>query len=277
MKKDLKAHPISNAITFTGILLSLFIISYCMLFGERYSVSDKKQDEVFSLTCIIATVEKDITAEQAKNVLKGYSKLANNDSVKHASIENLGEEELLTSSDIKQGIDKLSSDDVDKICELINNGQLCFVLHDSKSLQGVYKKLTEICSNNGFEIRVNEHREINERHTAVIEKRLYILIRYGSMIFSTLFLIISIFLWFDKRKHEWFIRNICGQSEKELLIESMKIILSFIVFAYIITVLTLSIYKPASIINIAEYGFAGFVEAIVCMILLSIKYSNIKR
>lgn len=277
MKKDLKVHPVSNIITFIGILLSLFIISYCMFFGERYRSFDEKQSEAFSLVCNIAAVEKDITVEQARNVLKGYEELTKDNSLKYAGIGNLGGEEILTSSDLKQGIDKLSSDYVDNVCKLINNGELCFVMRDSKSLQDVYKKLTELCSNNGFEIGVNDHQEINERHTAVIEKRLYILIRYGSILFSTIFLFISIFLWFDNRKHEWFIRNICGQSVKELLIESTKLILLFIIIAFIIVVLILSIYKPASVINIIEYGFVGFVEAIICMILLSIKYSNIKR
>ena len=277
MKKDWKTHPISNVITFIGILLSLFIISYCMLFGERYRAFDKKQSEAFSLTCNIATVEIDITAEQANNVLKGYEKLANDHSLTYAGIENLEEQKILSSNDIKQGIDTLSSDKLDNVCKLINHGELCFVMRNNTSLQEVYEKLTELCSNNGFEICVNDHKEMNERKTAVMEKMLYLLIRFGSMIFSTLFLLISIFLWFDIRKHEWFIRNICGQSVQELLIESTKILLLLIVMAYLITVLTLSLYKPASVIHIMEYGLIGFGEAALCMILLSIKYSNIKR
>lgn len=277
MKKDWKAHPISNVITFIGILLSLFIISYCMLFGERYRTFDQKQNEAFRLTCNVATVEKDITGEQAKNVLLGYEDLANNHSLTYAGIEDLSEQKILTASDMKQGMDQLSSNDVDKVCKMINDGELCFVMHDNKSLQEVYQKLTELCRNNGFEISINDHKEMNERQTAVMEKRLYILIRCGSIIFSTLFLLTSIFLWFDKRKHEWFIRNICGQSVQELLIESTKILLSLIVMAYLIAVLTLSIYKPASIINIIEYGLLGSCEAILCITFLSIKYSNIKR
>ncbi|MDE6852821.1 MAG: hypothetical protein K2J67_10125, partial [Lachnospiraceae bacterium] len=252
-------------------------ISYCMLFGERYRTFDKKQEEAFSLTCNIATVEIDITAEQADNVLKGYENLANDHSLTYAGIEDLEEQKILSSKDIKQGIETLSPDDVDKACKLINNGELCFVMRNRTSLQEVYRKLTELCNKNGFEICVNDHKEINERNTAVMEKRLYILIRCGSIIFSTLFLSISIFLWFDIRKHEWFIRNICGQSVQKLLLESTKIILSSIVIAYIITVLTLTIYKPASIIHITEYGLIGSCEAVLCMMLLSIKYSNIKR
>ena len=89
MKKDWKTHPISNVITFIGILSSLFIISYCMLFGERYRTFDKKQKEAFCLTCNIATVKKDITTEQANTVLKGYEKLANEHSLSYAGIENL--------------------------------------------------------------------------------------------------------------------------------------------------------------------------------------------
>lgn len=273
MKKDLKAHPISNTVTFIVILLSFFIISYCMLFGERYQSFDEKQNEIFSLTCNIAVVEKDITEEQAKNVLKGYKELAEDHSL-NASIENLGGQEILTSSDMKQGMDHVSLDCLDNVCKLINDGALCFVMHSSKSLQEVYKELTELCSNNGFEICVNEHKEVSERQTAIMEKRLYILIKYGSMIFSTAFLFISIFLWFDRRKHEWFIRNICGQSVRELLIESTEIILSFIVISYMIVVFALSVYKPDSIRPIIEYGGVGVAEAVICMILLSIKYSN---
>ena len=277
MKKDWKTHPISNVITFIGILLSLFIISYCMLFGEKYRTFDKKQSEAFSLTCNIATVENDITAEQTNNILKGYEKLAHDHSLNYAGIEDLEEQKIISFNDIKQDIDTLSSDKVDTVCKLINHGELCFVIRNNTSLQEVYKKLTELCNNNGFEICVNDHKEMNERKTAVMEKMLYLLIRSGSMIFSTLFLSISIFLWFDTRKHEWFIRNICGQSVHKLLIESTKIILSFIVIAYIITILTLSFYKPASVIHIIKYGLIGSCEAILCVILLSIKYSNIKR
>lgn len=275
MKKDLKAHLISNIITFVGILLSFFIISYSMLFGERYHSFDAKQDEAFSLTCKITFVEKEITEEQAKNVLKGYKELATENSINYAGIESITGQEKVTTSDVKQGTEILSSDNVDNVCKLINNTELCFLMRDSKSLQATYKKLTELCSNNGFEIEIYDQKEINERQTAVVEKRIYDFIQYGSMIFSTLLLFISIFLWFDKRKREWFIRNICGQSVKELLIESTKIILLFIVVVYIITILTLSIYKPASIVNIIKYGFVGFVEAIICMLLLSVKYSKI--
>lgn len=277
MKKDWKAHPISNVITFIGILLSLFIISYCMLFGERYRSFDKKQNEAFSLTCNIATVEIDITAEQANNVLKGYEKLAKDYSLTYAGIEDLEEHEVPLSNDTKQDNEALSPNEVDNVRKLINNGELCFVMRNNTSLQEAYKKLTELCDNNGFEICVNDHKEMNERKTAVMEKMIYLLIQFASILFSTLFLSISIFSWFDTRKHEWFIRNIYGQSIQTLLIESTKIILSFIAIAYIITVLTLSVYKPASVIYIMEYGLIGFCEAVLCMVLLSIKYSNIKR
>lgn len=277
MKKDWKTHPISNVITFIGILLSLFIISYCMLFGEKYRAFNKKQKAAFSLTCNIATVEIEITTEQANNILKGYEKLANDHTLTYAGIEDLEEQEILSSNDIKQGLETLSEDKVENVRKLINNGELCFVIHNNTSLQGIYKKLSKLCNNNGFEICVNDHKEMNERKTAVMEKTLYLLIRCGSIIFSTLFLSISIFLWFDTRKHEWFIRNICGQSVQKLLIESTKIILSFIAIAYIITILTLSFYKPASVIHIIKYGLIGSCEATLCVILLSIKYSNIKR
>lgn len=277
MKKDLKAHPVTNIITFIGIFAALFMISYCMLFGEKYRSFDKKQSEAFSLTCLVKTVEKEITEEQAENALRGYEQIARDHLLKYASIENLGGQEILTSHDIKHGIDKLSADSVANVRKLINNGELCFVMRNGESLQEAYQELTDICSENGFEICVADHKEINERHTAVIEKRLYILIRCGSMLFSALILLILVFLWFDKRKHEWFIRNICGQSVKELLMESTKILLSMIVVAYSIVSLVLSIYKPASVINIIEYGCIGFVEAIICLVLFSIKYSNIKR
>lgn len=277
MKKDWKAHPISNVITFIGILSSFFIISYCMLFGERYRTFDKKQKEAFCLTCNIATVKIDITTEQANTVLKGYEKLANEHSLTYAGIENLEEQKILSSNDIKQGLKTLSPNDVDNVRKLINNGELCFVMRNDTSLPEVYKKLTELCNNNGFEISVNDHKEMNERKTAVIDKMLFLLIRCGSMIFSGLFLLVSIFLWFDIRKHEWFIRNICGQSIQKLLIESTKILLSFIAITYIIVVLALSFYKPASAIHIMKYGLIGSFEAILCMIFLSIKYSNIKR
>ena len=277
MKKELKAHPLSNAVTFMGIVVSFFLISYCMLFGERYRSQEEKQDEAFRLSCNIAVVEKDITVEQAKNVLKEYEELAQKYSLKYAGIENLAGEKVLVSGDIRQGMDTLSSEDADDVCQLINEGALCFVMRNGEALEDVYEKLAEICVNNGFEISVNTHKEISERQTAVMEQRLYILMKWGSMIFTALLLFLSIFLWFDKRKHEWFIRNICGQSVYELLAEAVKIILSFIIIAYIAAVLALSVYKPVSFINIAGYGFIGFVEAILCMILLCIKYSRIKR
>ena len=277
MKKDWKTHPISNIVTFIGILVSLFTVSYCMLFGERYRSFDEKQKEAFCLTCMITVVEKDITNEQAANVLEGYGKLARDYSLNFAGIENLEGQEILSFSDIKEGIKEVSPDDINQVCQKINQGELSFVIRNNTSLQKVYRKLTELCNNNGFEISVNTHREMNERKTAAMEKVLYLLIRCGSILFSTVVLFISLFLWFDIRRHEWFIRNICGQSTQELLLESSKIILLFTLIAYVAVIVLLSFYKPSSAIHIMVYGWIGFCEAVLCMVLLSIKYSNIKR
>lgn len=277
MKRDWKAHPVSNVITFMGVLLSFFLVSYCMLFGEKYRSFDKKQEEAFVLICNIAAVRKDITAEQAEHVLKGYEEIAKEYSIKYAGIEDLEGRKIQSFSNREQETDKLSAEDVTHIRNLINVGELCFVMRDDSSLQDGYDKLVEVCGNNGFDICVNDHREMDERKTAVAEKLLYLFIKYGTMLFSTIFLLIIIFLWFDRRRHEWFIRNICGQSVGELLAESTKILLSFICVAYLIVVLVLSAYKPAFVNHIMRYGIIGFVEAALCVVLFSVRYSKIKR
>lgn len=277
MKRDWRAHPVSNVITFIGVLLSFFLVSYCMLFGEKYRSFDKKQEEAFVLICNIAAVRKDITAEQAEHVLKGYEEIAKEYSIKYAGIEDFGGQKILNLSDGGQEADKLSAGDVADIRNLINVGELCFVMRDDSSLQEGYDKLVELCGNNGFEICINDHKEMDERKTIVAEKLLYLFIKYGTMLFSTIFLLILVFLWFDTRRHEWFIRNICGQSVGELLAESTKILLVFIVVAYLIVILLLSAYKPASTVDIIKYGSIGFAEAVLCVILFSVKYSNIKR
>lgn len=277
MKRDWKAHPVSNVVTFAGVLLSLFMISYCMLFGERYHSFDEKQKEAYRLSINIQTVEKDLTVEQATNVLKGYGAIVEGRSLTYAVIEDLGEQKILTFHDRKPGMDQISQEDAKRVCALINSGALCFVMHDNKPLQDVYQELTELCGKQGFEVFINDHKERNERKTVVVEKMLYVSIRSASIVFSTLFLLLSIFLWFDLRKHEWFIRNICGQSVKELLMESAKILLIFIVLAYMVTVLSLSIVKPASALHTMQYAFIGLVEAIICMGMLSIKYSKLRR
>lgn len=277
MKRDWKAHPVSNVITFAGILLSLFMISYCMLFGERYRFFDKKQKEAYRLNINIQTVEKDLTVEQAINVLQGYGALVEDRSLTYAVIEDLEEQKILTFHDRKPERNQFTQEDAKRVCNLMNSGALCFVMHDNNPLQDVYQELTELCSKQGMEIFINDHKERNERKTVVVEKMLYVSIRSASIIFSTLFLLFSIFLWFDLRKHEWFIRNICGQSVKELLMESAKIFLIFLLLAYLVTVLSLSIVKPVSAVHIMQYAFIGLVEGIVCIGLLGMKYSKVKR
>lgn len=277
MKRDWKAHPVSNVITFAGILLSLFMISYCMLFGERYRSFDKKQQEAYRLNINIQTVEKDLTVEQAINVLQGYGALVEDRSLTYAVIEDLEEQKILTFHDKKPERNQFTQEDAKRVCNLMNSGALCFVMHDNNPLQDVYQELTELCGKQGMEIFINDHKERNERKTVVVEKMLYVSIRSASIIFSTLFLLFSIFLWFDLRKHEWFIRNICGQSVKELLMESIKILLVHIVLAYAVVVLSLSVYKPSSMFLIMGYAFLGLLEAALCMILLSIKYTNVRR
>ncbi len=277
MKKDWKAHPVSNGITFAGILLSLFMISYCMLFGERYRSFDEKQKEAYRLNVNIQTVEQDLTEDQAINILQGFGGLVRDHSLTYAVIEDLGEQKILTFHDREPGMDQITQKDAKHVCTLINTGALCFVMHDNKPLQDVYRELTELCSQQGMEIFINDHKERNERKTVVVEKMLYVSIRAASIIFSTLFLLFSIYLWFDLRKHEWFIRNICGQSVKELLLESVKIFLIFIGLAYLVAVLSLSIPKPTSAFHIMQYGFLGVAEAVVCVGVLSFKYSNVKR
>lgn len=277
MKKDWKAHPVSNAITFAGILLSLFMISYCMLFGERYHTFDKKQKEAYRLNVSIQTVESDLTEDQVVQLLQEYGSLVEEHALNYADVENMEEQKILTFHDRTPGADQIAPEDAKRICNLINSGALCFVMRDGNPLQDVYQKLTDLCSKQGFEVFINDHKERDERKTVVVEKMLYVSIRVASIVFSTLFLMFSVFIWYDTRKHEWFIRNICGQSVKTLCMESFRILFISLVLAYIIVGVSLSIYKPASTLHIMEYGFLGFVEAVVCMGLLSMKYSRVKR
>ncbi len=279
MKRDFKAHPLSNIMLFVSCLAAFMIIISCLSFGENYRQNEQEKNRQYSIICMIKTLEKELSCRQVSNVLQEFDRLQKKYSLGSVELTDLADNEVT-------GWEKAAGQEnggmIGSIQELFNRGEICFVIRDDQPLQEVYRDFYDQCQKNGFEICVNKHKEVSERHTKEVNKRLYILIRGAAICFSFILIFGAMYLWYGGRKHEWFIRNIYGQSAGCICMDVVKIHIMFMIMAYLLSVLGVRMFGgvDSTGLSLVRYGLLGVGECVLCSLLLGIqafKFSNIFR
>ena len=72
MKRDFKAHPLSNIMLFVSCLAAFMIIISCLSFGENYRQNNQEKNRQYSIICMIKTLEKELSCRQVSNVLQEF-------------------------------------------------------------------------------------------------------------------------------------------------------------------------------------------------------------
>lgn len=269
--RDIKTHPISTFITLLGLTVSFCLLTAGMLYGERYMTKGQSGSEICTLLCSVVYLSQDINTDQTGEIVDGFRDIVVQNKLKQAGILQ-DDQEIISDEVLKEGMDTISEECIQEVCDYINSGDVYFVMYDLEPMDQEFHLLQNLCSGYGIEIDVSLHDEVNERETSMMEKRLYKILRYGSMLFSFALAYITLFMWFDKRSHAWYIRRIFGVEKRTLFVEVGKVLVLMTLLACLLMLLICGKYSDLTGIRVLKYVGAACAEALIGILILSVKY-----
>ncbi len=274
--EGIKHYPIASFVLFICELISLIILTMCFRYRQEYDTSGDREQEMYCLAYYVSYADGGFSEENAEYLIDCLRDITNQYDLYKVQVRNyddilISQETIMSGEEIEKSLLNFLSD------RNQSDKNVMYEIFDEKEMTKEYSELYNMALKKGIYIDIYQHEEVNDAETEKVGKRIYRLLMFGTVILVNLINIISIITWFMRRKKEYIIKYLFGESLWKLQINFCIDFLLLLLVAFLLLLFIVSVKSTDSILNVLKYGSIYTVFAFVQFVVLIKMIGNTKN